>query len=217
MLLGEVPVEVSAVLFDMDGTLVDTEPVGTQSLKAIWHNFSTEVVPVEDFETVWRRLPGALTFEHWSRVVIPQNHDEFCYLLREEYKKRIVRAEKLPGADSILRYLKGKVPVAIVSASTLEQVGLVLEANGWEDLVDLVVSTDALGAHKPLPDGYLFACSKLGVVPNETLVVEDSPSGVKAGILAGCYVVRSLAGTFDKEAQTEANLVVERLTQLLPG
>lgn len=179
----------AAVLFDMDGTLVDSEPV--------W--FETEV-----------RLLGEYGFElgleHWRAVLGKPNHIACAYLVEvsgipltwQELGERIeaemvVRLaeglELLPGVKELLVELQeAGVPAALVSASSRRIVDACLSA-GSADFFRHTVSGNDIVRAKPHPDPYLRAAELLGVDPADCVVIEDSPTGAASGVAAGCRVL----------------------------
>lgn len=179
-----------AVLWDMDGTLVDTEPV--------WWSAEIETLTrlgarwtVEDCKTmigsdlaaavdVWMtRLPeGVITKEKLGTVV----HGEVIRGLKAGVQFQ-------PGALELLAALKDEgVPCALVSASYRSMVDAVL-SHCPPDVFDVTVAGDEVSRGKPDPEPYLTAARLLGVDPARTVVLEDSPPGAAAGNAAGAWVV----------------------------
>jgi HAD superfamily hydrolase (TIGR01509 family) len=181
--------EPAAVLFDMDGTLIDSEPV--------W--FETEV-----------RLLAEYGFdlgpEHWEKVLGQPNRVACEYLIAvsgipltwRELSERIETAMVtelsrglvlLPGAKELLVELQAaEVPAALVSASSRRIVDACLGAIG-ADFFRHTVSGDDVARSKPAPEPYLLGAELLGVDPADCVVIEDSPIGVAAGAAAGCRVL----------------------------
>jgi HAD superfamily hydrolase (TIGR01509 family) len=181
--------EPAAVLFDMDGTLIDSEPV--------W--FETEVALLAE-------LGYELGPEHWPHVLGQPNEVACKYLLGisnlplawEELSSRIEAAmvpilsqtvELLPGAKELLVELAAAgVPTALVSASPRSIVDACLGGIG-ADFFRHTVSGNDVARSKPDPEPYLLAARLLGVPPEECVVIEDSPIGTAAGVAAGCRVL----------------------------
>lgn len=181
--------EPTAVLFDMDGTLIDSEPV--------W--FETEV-----------RLLAEYGFdlgpEHWEKVLGQPNEVACNYLIGvsgvplswRELSELIETAmvgqlsqglDLLPGAKELLVELQAAgVPTALVSASSRRIVDACLGVIG-ADFFRHTVSGDDVTRSKPAPEPYLLAARLLGVDAAGCVVIEDSPIGVAAGAAAGCRVL----------------------------
>lgn len=181
--------EPTAVLFDMDGTLIDSEPV--------W--FETEVGLLAE-------LGYELGPEHWPYVLGQPNEVACKYLLNvsglpltwQELSGRIEAAmvpilsqgvELLPGVKDLLVELAAAgVPAALVSASPRSIVDACLGGIG-ADFFRHTVSGDDVALAKPHPEPYLLAARLLGVAPEECVVIEDSPIGTASGAAAGCRVL----------------------------
>lgn len=181
--------EPTAVLFDMDGTLIDSEPV--------W--FETEVGLLAE-------LGYELGPEHWPYVLGQPNEVACKYLLNvsglpltwQELSARIEAAmvpilsqgvELLPGVKDLLVELAAAgVPAALVSASPRSIVDACLGGIG-ADFFRHTVSGDDVALAKPHPEPYLLAARLLGVAPEECVVIEDSPIGTASGAAAGCRVL----------------------------
>lgn len=179
-----------AVLWDMDGTLVDSEKVWAEvqiellaSLGAVWtvEDCMTLVgSDLRDAVKVWMaRIPdGAITADELAERMFGAVVDA----LRREVEFR-------PGALELLRALrKAEVPCALVSASYRVMIDAVL-THLPPDPFDVIVAGDEVVNGKPHPEPYLTAAAKLGVDPARCVVIEDSNTGTEAGTAAGAYVV----------------------------
>jgi HAD superfamily hydrolase (TIGR01509 family) len=177
-----------AVFFDMDGTLIDSEP--------LWFDTEVSIIAEYGFE---------LGREHWVHVLGQPNDVAVAYLLRvsgvpltpRELNRRIEAAmeaalgrgiEPVPGAKQLLADLNAAgVPLALVSASSRRIVDACLASIGADHFA-LTVSGDDVVHGKPHPEPYLTAARRLGVAPERCAVVEDSPNGAASGAAAGCRV-----------------------------
>jgi HAD superfamily hydrolase (TIGR01509 family) len=179
-----------AVLWDMDGTLVDSEPewarVQIELLTGLGATWTVEDCmalvgsDLADAVKVWMaQLPAG--------VIEP---DE----LAERMYGEVVRALKegvvlRPGALELLTGLKAAgIPCALVSASYRVMIDAVL-SHLPPDLFDVIVAGDEVRNGKPHPEPYLTAAAELGVDPADCVVIEDSPGGTQAGTAAGAFVV----------------------------
>jgi HAD superfamily hydrolase (TIGR01509 family) len=179
----------AAVLVDMDGTLIDSEPTWFQAVVDLLAAWGFELGP-----------------EHYEHVLGKPMLDSTTYLMelcggprsREEFEDGVELAmierlrtgvPLLPGAKRLLRELDSLgVPVALVSASSRRIIEASMPWIGAEHF-RFTVSGDDVERGKPHPDPYLRAAQLLGVDPLHCVVVEDSPTGVGAGHAAGCQVV----------------------------
>lgn len=178
-----------AVLFDMDGLLVDSERV--------WLEVESDVM-------AW--LGGEWTPAHQERLVGGSLDVAVAYMLEltgagadpEEVGGRMLdgMAERLtacvpmmPGAKELLAEIRAAgVPAALVSSSHRRLIEPVLDAVGREHFA-LSVAGDEVSRTKPDPEPYLTAAARLGADPGRCVVLEDSPNGVAAAEAAGCVTV----------------------------
>ena len=118
-----------------------------------------------------------------------------------------------PGAIELVERLRGRVPMALASNSSRQLVSTALATAGLTDAFDAIITADDVVAAKPAPDVYLLACERLGVAPEDSLALEDSPSGIAAAKAAGlaCIAVPQFAET-DVSA---ADRVIDSLEELL--
>jgi beta-phosphoglucomutase-like phosphatase (HAD superfamily) len=206
-----------AVIFDLDGVLVDTEPW--------WH----------EVRVAYARAHGRAWTAEDSRACMGRNSAEWAVVMRErlgiaetpEAIERAVvdalvaryRTTAVPivaGAPEAAARIAARVPAAIASSAHREVIGAALAATGLASLFGVVVSSDDVATGKPAPDVYLEAARRLGVEPSRCLVVEDSRNGVLAGRAAGMRVVLvpNVSVPPGPGAAEAADLVLERLADL---
>jgi HAD superfamily hydrolase (TIGR01509 family) len=179
-----------AVLWDMDGTLVDSEPVWARvqidllsSLGAAWTIEDCVALvgsDLGDAVKVWMsRIPaGAIEPDELAERM----YGEVVRTLKEEVVFR-------PGAVELLQSLKRDgVPCALVSASYRVMIDAVM-SHLPPDLFDVIVAGDEVTHGKPHPEPYLTAARELDVDPVDCVVIEDSPGGTASGTAAGAFVV----------------------------
>ena len=190
--------ELAAVLFDMDGLLVDTERVWTIAEVELARLFGGEFTPALKAEIVGTRLEVAVP-KIISWYAAPDDPAAVArtsaWLLARMVTLFGDPPVLMPGVLDLLTGLRDAgVPVALVSSSYRVLVDAVL-AHGIGPF-DLTVAGDEVVHGKPHPEPYLTAAARLGVDPARCVVLEDSPSGVASGEAAGCAVVAvpSVAG-----------------------
>ena len=183
----------AAFLFDLDGTLVDTEALWTEAIVE-WladrgaQTTVEEIAPVV-FGHSWLDIQATL---HERFPALPKTGaEEDANTLRPYYARRAVNpaSQIIPGAVDFLRKVSRIAPCVIVSGSPHDDVVQAVELCGVENLLRFVLGAEDYGRGKPAPDGYLKAASLLEVDASECVVVEDSTAGVQAGRAAGMRVI----------------------------
>jgi HAD superfamily hydrolase (TIGR01509 family) len=180
----------AAVLFDCDGVLVDSEPVTNAvlarmlgelgarlSLEETMHRFVGKAVR-EELETI-ERLTGRPVPEGW-----------YAQFLQRRDAALALEAPEVPGVAGVLAHLReAGVPHAVASGADRGKMRITLGRNRLlEHFEPHVYGADQVERSKPHPDVYLLAARGLGVDPRHCLVVEDTPTGTRAGVAAGATV-----------------------------
>ncbi len=183
--------KIKAVLFDLDGTLTDTEKYYQIAWPLALRHFGYEV---EDSMPLQLRSLGRpfapRQFKEWFG-------EDFDYTEVREYRKKLV--EELikengiplkPGAKEILRELRKRgLLTALVTANNFGRAERYLKKIDLFDDFDKIICANMVSQGKPAPDIYAYACRELSLDPDETFAVEDSPNGVTSAFLAGCRVI----------------------------
>jgi HAD superfamily hydrolase (TIGR01509 family) len=198
------PTAPTAVVFDNDGLLLDTESVWTRAERDLFERRGLDFTPAHK-----RELVG--TSAEIAGGILEQRLGEpgRAAGLIEELNELVIAelehgVEAMVGARGLLHSLKERgTPIGLVSNSPLAFVQRSLQIVGFHDRFDVVVSAHEVAAPKPSPDPYLEACRRLEVEPGPDVVaLEDSPTGVAAARAAGLTVigVPSLEGVVLNEA-----------------
>ena len=183
----------AAFLFDLDGTLIDTEALWTEAIVEWLADRSArttvEAVAPVVFGHSWLDIQATL---HERFPALPKTSaEDDAKTLRPYYARRAVNpaSQVIPGAVSFLKKASRHAPCVIVSGSPHDDVVQASELCGVENFVRFVLGAEDYGRGKPAPDGYLKAASMLEVDASECVVVEDSTAGVQAGRAAGMRVI----------------------------
>ena len=181
-----------AIIFDMDGLLVDSE--------RIWHIAEDEVFSSR----------GLVYTDELRAGIVGMRMDEFMAQLRDHFGMQEpladltaeVNANMLrlipsmvqpqPGAPELIEFVRRRGwPVAIASSSPMAIIDAILASQGWDEIFRLRCSADDVAQGKPAPDVYLRAAQRLGVDPERCLALEDSANGARAAVAAGmtCFAV----------------------------
>ena len=209
----------AAVLFDMDGTLVQTEDLWYDAEAEIMAALDVEWGPDHQAELVGGPLEAAVDYmvRHTDGAL---THEAMMALLLDTMERnlRTRPVEWCPGARELLLALEvAGVPCALVSASWRRLVEAVHDAVLHEvghEMFATSVAGDEGERTKPFPDPYLLAAERIGVDPAHCVVLEDSHTGVAAGVASGALVV-AIPSLVPIEG-TDGLHVVESLVQVTP-
>ena len=184
--------DIKAVLFDMDGLMVDTESLATE---AFIHSAKKQGYDMTKEETL--SVLGFTTksiYEFWENYF--KNSDVSGKQLVDDHYKYIENIlfttgpRKMPYIEELLKYLKeSNYKVAVASSSNMNHIINNMEKTGLKKYIDEFASGAEVENGKPAPDVFLLAAERLGVKPEECLVLEDSKAGVIAGSSAGAKVI----------------------------
>ena len=207
---------IDAVVFDLDGLLIDSEQVWDAAREQLtrerggrWH------------DRAQRDMMG-MSSNEWSRYMhdelgLPEPpeeiNDEVVRRMIELYRERL---PLLPGAREAVARLAARWPLGLASSSNPPIIELVLELAGVKQDFRVTVSSEEVGRGKPAPDVYLEAAKRLGVPPDSCAAIEDSHNGIRSAHEAGMCVVAIPNQTFppDEEALALADCVLESLAEL---
>lgn len=179
-----------AVIFDLDGLLVDSEPLAAKAMEGFLAGFGVAVDPAIQAQMLGRRLPDAINIAR-QQYGLPGTLQE----LADGYSNARMAAlrgsvQPMPGAAEILAWVRRSgLPVALATSGMRSHADLSLSETGLGGCFDVEVTGDQVEHGKPAPDLFLLAAERLGVEPRESVVLEDSPLGVEAAIAAGMRVI----------------------------
>jgi HAD superfamily hydrolase (TIGR01509 family) len=180
---------IRALIFDMDGLMIDTEPLYWQVGRAIAARFGKTVSDQTLRKTMGRdRVESCRILV--SEVGLPMSAEE---MMHERERMMAVKLGEgvvlMPGLRELLARFSGRAKLAVATSSPRMLASAALGAAGIETIFDAIVTGDEIKNGKPNPDIYLAAMSKLGVKADESIVLEDAPAGATAGKRAGAYVI----------------------------
>ncbi|MEI6654001.1 MAG: HAD family phosphatase [Verrucomicrobiota bacterium] len=179
-----------AVIFDCDGTLVDSMPAHFEAWRDALTLYGAGGVMQEDVFLAMGGRP--------SRDIVAELNDQYGLKLdpeaialakREAFFKRIGSITLIDEVAAFAKSLRGRVPMAVASGSTRRVIEKTLQRLGISDWFDEVVTSEDVAEGKPAPDIFLHAAKLLGVTPLKCLVLEDAPAGILAAQRAGMQVL----------------------------
>ena len=202
---------IEAVVFDLDGVLLDSEQLWDETREQLakerggrWH------------DRAQRDMMG-MSSREWSRYMhetigLPESPED----INREVVERLAAAYReqlpvIPGAREAVERLAARWPLGLASSSNRELIDLALELLGVRRLFKATVSSEEVARGKPAPDVYLEAARRLGVDPAHTAAIEDSHNGILAAKAAGMRVIAIPNRHFppDERALEQADLVLD--------
>ena len=211
--------EIKAVLFDMDGLMVDTESLSTEafinSAKAQGYNMTKE----ETLKVLG--FTKANIYQFWIDYFQGTNvdgkklvDDHYEYIENVLYT---VGPKKMPYVEELLKYLReNNYKIAVASSSDTSDIKNNLEKTKLEKYIDEIASGAEVENGKPAPDVFLLAAKRLGVDAKDCLILEDSKAGIKAGKASGAmvFMVPDMF-TVDKECEDTADRILTNLGEVI--
>ena len=180
---------IEGAIFDMDGLMFDTEPIWTRTWEPVLATIG--IAYPEGLADAVRGTSGK-TMEAVINRFAPEAdaayvREKAYEMVHEELRKG---APKKPGVDELLAYLREQgVPMGVASSSSLEVIEMNLTNGGVRDYFGELFTGVGMANPKPAPDIFLNTAAAMGVDPAKTLVLEDSLSGVRAGVAGGFITV----------------------------
>ncbi|GIJ33426.1 HAD family hydrolase [Verrucosispora sp. WMMD703] len=209
---------VDGVVFDLDGVIVDSEPVWEEVRRAYVaeHGGSWQ-------DDTQRRLMGMSTGE-WARYLsdelgVRRSADQVAAEVVEEMARRYAaRVPVIDGAVDVVRRMAARWPLGLASSSPTRLIAAALAATDLTDAFRSTLSTEETERGKPAPDVYLSVARRLGLDPTRCVAVEDSSNGVRSAAAAGMTVVAVPHGAYplDPDARRLAVTVLESIDELTP-
>lgn len=211
--------EIKAVLFDMDGLMIDTESLSTEafinSAKAQGYNMTKE----ETLKVLG--FTKASIYQFWIDYFQGTNvdgkklvDDHYEYIENVLYT---VGPKKMPYVEELLKYLReNNYKIAVASSSDTADIKNNLEKTKLEKYIDEIASGAEVENGKPDPDVFLLAAERLGVDAKDCLILEDSKAGIKAGKASGAmvFMVPDMF-TVDKECEDTADRILTNLGEVI--
>jgi beta-phosphoglucomutase-like phosphatase (HAD superfamily) len=209
--------DVSAVIFDLDGVLLESEQVWSAAKRELSLERGGGWTPAAEQDML------GMSSTEWSRymheeLAVPLDPPEISAAVLELVASRY--CESLPliaGADLAVRTLAGRYPLGLASSSNRQTIDLVLELAGWVGLFSATSSSEEVNSGKPAPDVYLATARRLGASPASCVAIEDSGVGIRSARAAGLAVVAIPNRAYPPAADvlSQADLVLDSVSGLV--
>ena len=207
-------------LFDMDGLLLDTEIIYTQVTQRIVGRFGKTF----DWSLKGNMigLPDTVSANYLVRALqLPISVEDYLHERDQLLRAKFPSCKAMPGAENLIRHLHNHhIPIAVATSSSREFFALKTSNHqDWFELFNIVVTGDDpdVKRGKPAPDIFNVASKRLAASPQNTLVFEDAPSGLAAGIAAGMRVIVVPDPNMDKSRYRRAERILNSLKEFNPA
>jgi HAD superfamily hydrolase (TIGR01509 family) len=179
-----------AVIFDLDGTLVDSMPAHFSAwCEALAKQEAVHVFPEDVFYAMGGRPTHDIISELNGEFGLQMDPEEVAVDKRNAFLKHLDEIVLIDDVADFAQSLRGKLPLAVATGGTRLVSEKILQKVGLSDLFDEVITSNDVVCGKPAPDIYLEAASRLGVEPTRCLAFEDAAAGMMAAQSAGMMVV----------------------------
>jgi len=200
-----------AVIWDMDGVIADTAPYHLKAWQEVFGKREVKFTE-EDFRRRFGQRNDTIIRTTLGEGVSQSEIDVIASEKEENYRQRVRQnIRPLPGAVKLIKSLKEhSFSVALASSGPIENIQLIMRGLGIEDSFQAIVSGREVKEGKPSPQGFLLAAQKLGVEPENCMVIEDAPAGITAAKRARMHCL-AVTNTHPRSSLMEADLIVDRL------
>lgn len=184
-----------AVIFDLDGVIINSEELHARAKRRTLDRFD-----IQYSENIFDDFKGRPDLDFWSYVVHKLTGDTFSVSCLDGYKRIVYisladEISLIPGVMEFIRQMRESFPrMALVSSATMPDFSIADQKFSLKTWFDQMILGEDTELHKPHPEPYLMALTRLGTKAPETIVIEDSPNGVKSAKAAGCCVLGIATG-----------------------
>lgn len=200
---------IKAVLFDMDGVLIDAKDWHYEALNKALGLFGIEINRYDHLNT-FDGLPTAVKLKLISkRYYLPEQLHAFVNQMKQKYTIQLIYEKCHPVFQheyALSRLHNEGYKIAVCSNSIRSTIELMMNKSGLIGYIDMIVSNEDVRNAKPDPEMYRLAISSFGLEPAECIVVEDNPNGIEAGKASGATVLE-VATTYDVNYDKIKNLI----------
>lgn len=174
-----------AVAWDLDGVIVDSAEAHNASWQAMAKRYGLPYDPEKTFPTIFGKHNTDIIGSLWN-VTDPEQVGEMALAKESAFRAEAANLKALPGVAELIQELARRGwRQGIGSSAPLDNVTLLLAATGLAEYMEVIASGDDVSRGKPDPQVFLLTFERLGVDPQDGVVIEDAPAGVQAGKRAG--------------------------------
>ena len=210
---------ISAVVFDFDGVIADTERLHLGAFQDAFSSRSWTLHEREYFDRYIGFDDRGLVLAYTGDRKLTIADDELRELLhakKKAFSRHLSSADILyPGAKAAIEAIAARFRIAIASGALHHEIVGILTAGGLDHLFEIVVGADDVTATKPAPEPYLAAAERLGVAPRECVAIEDSAAGLQSARRAGMHTI-AVTTTAPIHALSAADRVMAGLADVTP-
>lgn len=201
------------VIFDMDGVLVDSEPLHKKAKELALAELG--IVLPDSFYEGYKGSTDQVVMGEVAKAHPGTNFDALLKRKHEMFESLEHGLQAIPGAVDFVRWAKAHYRIALATSATPRNRGAALDLLGLQNVFEVIVDADDFERPKPDAEVFQVAMRLLQLTPEQCLVLEDSLNGVKAAKAAGC-VTAALTTTFSRELLEEAgaDVVVDSFEEL---
>ena len=200
-----------AVIWDMDGVIIDSAPYHFKAWQEVFQNRGVTFTE-EDFKRYFGQRNDTIISNVLGESLSTSQIDTIADEKERDFRQRVKQHVKpLPGAIELIKSLKEHgFKLALASSAPIENIQLVTQGLGINNYFHVIVSGREVKEGKPSPQGFLLAAKKLGVAPENCIVVEDAVAGVTAAKRAGMYCL-AVTNTHPRVSLKEADVIIDTL------
>ena len=209
--------KISAVIFDLDGTILEDEDEYGRAFNKVLKSLGVET------ETLLPQTKGIAVKENWPLLIkkydikTNKSPEELAHETQEAYLQEINEITIRPGFTEFLENLKDRgIQVAIATSNNREVAEKILGKVGLQGVFETVTTVEEVAFSKPDPSLFTVTADKLGVEKEECLVIEDASSGIEAAQLAGMKVIAICDKVEDEKILASADLIVDGFIDITP-
>jgi beta-phosphoglucomutase family hydrolase len=206
-----------AVIFDMDGVIIDSEPIYFKIQNKIYSQLGISITPSEYDEFIgagmhlmWQILKRNKNLNQSIEELIAMNN----YIVYKSFKE-MTHLSPMPNfIDFIDKCDNKKLKIALASSTAKRTINAILDNLNIHHYFDEIVSCEEVKLGKPAPDIFLAAAQRLNVNPENCIVIEDSTNGIKAAKDAGMYCIALRNENYANQDLSIANIVLNNFNQI---